>query len=55
MSDGSVRIVMLDDGETWSTGAIVLDLSPNGYTRLLDGAKLADLEGSDIIDMERIP
>ena len=42
-------IVVLDDGETWSRFGQVLTITENAYTRLLEGAEIRDLAGSDIV------
>jgi hypothetical protein len=47
-------IVVLDDGETWASNGKVIYLTANGYQRLLDGAEIRDLAGSDIVKQQRI-
>lgn len=47
-------IVVLDDGETWAANGKVIYLTANGYQRLLEGAEIRDLAGSDIVKQQRI-
>ena len=42
-------IIVLDDGETWSRFGKVLTITENAYMRLLEGAEIRDLAGSDIV------
>ena len=42
----SVKIVVLDDGDSWAGNASILELTDEAYERLIDGAaRIKDLDG----------
>lgn len=48
----SVKIVVLDDGETWSGAAAVWTITDEAYQRLCHGAEANDLTASEVLKCE---
>lgn len=47
----SVRILILDDGETWGGGGTVMEITDEAHESLCSGNKnIKDLNGNDIIE-----
>ena len=54
MGDSNRRIVVLDDGETWSEGGYVVEVTDKAYEEISDGRKFKNMlspgDGVTIID-----
>lgn len=50
----SIKIIVLDDGETWSGAGQVLTITDDAYNRLCEGAEIKDLEENDILDFKEV-
>jgi hypothetical protein len=48
----SVKVVVLDDGDTWAGSAEVYTITRDAYDRLCDGARIRDLSDADILSVE---
>lgn len=47
----AVKIVVLDDGETWSGDAQIMTITQEAYEKLCEGEKVSDLTDADILDI----
>lgn len=47
----SVKIVVLDDGETWAGSAAVYTVSDDAYERLCNGEKVKHLDDDEILEV----
>ncbi len=50
MTEKTVKIVLLDDGDTWAGEADIITLTQKGYDDLMNGVKFSQLDDNDIID-----
>ena len=50
----TVKIVVLDDGETWGGAAQILTISRDAYNRLCQGEELCDLTDDDVIGYSNV-
>lgn len=48
------KIVLLDDGDTWSGDADIITLTEEGYNDLMAGYKFGQLDEKDIIDTKNV-
>lgn len=50
----SVKIVVLDDGETWAGSAAVYTVSDDAYEKLCNGEKIKHLDDAEILEVESL-
>lgn len=50
----SIRIVVLDDGESWSGAGQIITITDDAYNRLCKGDRIKDLEDSDILSSKEV-
>jgi hypothetical protein len=46
----TIKIVLLDDGETWAGEADIITLTQKGYDDMMNGVKFDQLDENDILD-----
>ena len=50
----SKKIVVLDDGETWSGAGTVWTITEDAYNRLCEGAEPKHLSDADVLDCQEV-
>lgn len=48
----SVKIVVLDDGETWAGSALVMTVTDDAYDKLCNGEKIRHLDDGSVLNIE---
>jgi len=50
----TIKIVLLDDGDTWSGDADIITLTEEGYNDLMAGYKFSQLDEKEILDSKNV-
>ena len=48
----SVKIVVLDDGDTWAGSASVYTLTDEAYEKVCNGERLSNLDNAEVIQVD---
>lgn len=50
----TIKIVVLDDGDTWAGDANIFSVTVEGYEKLCNGEKFSQLDPADVVDIRNV-